>query len=117
MSCDSVSGLERDVKTVQIDRIPPRAVERDANQCCLVTEVHNWTVQPQRMTGGLKFGFRKLRDCTIYVVKTKELICAFVFAYVKIGFLMTWLKLLAHLSRRLKGELIVYRSIRRPCVR
>ena len=24
---------------------------------------------------------------------------------------------LAHLSRRLKGELIVYRSIRRPCVR
>ena len=23
---------------------------------------------------------------------------------------------LAHLSRRLKGELIVYRSIRRPCV-
>ena len=24
--------------------------------------------------------------------------------------------LLAHLSRRLKGELIVYRSIRRPCV-
>ena len=25
--------------------------------------------------------------------------------------------LLAHLSRRLKGELIVYRSIRRPCVR
>ena len=27
------------------------------------------------------------------------------------------LALLAHLSRRLKGELIVYRSIRRPCVR
>ena len=24
---------------------------------------------------------------------------------------------LAHLSRRLKGELIVYRSFRRPCVR
>ena len=24
---------------------------------------------------------------------------------------------LAHLSQRLKGELIVYRSIRRPCVR
>ena len=27
------------------------------------------------------------------------------------------LPILAHLSRRLKGELIVYRSIRRPCVR
>ena len=27
------------------------------------------------------------------------------------------LPFLAHLSRRLKGELIVYRSIRRPCVR
>ena len=27
------------------------------------------------------------------------------------------IEFLAHLSRRLKGELIVYRSIRRPCVR
>ena len=27
-----------------------------------------------------------------------------------------WYCLLAHLSRRLKGELIVYRSIWRPCV-
>ena len=27
------------------------------------------------------------------------------------------IRFLAHLSRRLKGELIVYRSIRRPCVR
>ena len=27
------------------------------------------------------------------------------------------IKFLAHLSRRLRGELIVYRSSRRPCVR
>ena len=41
------------------------------------------------------FGFRKMRDCTIRVVKTKvliscavtaQLICAFVFAQVKIHF-------------------------------
>ena len=47
-----------------------------------------------------KFGFRKKRDCTIYVAKTKaliscavtaQLVCAFVFAYAKSGFLMTWL--------------------------
>ena len=43
-------------------------------------------------------GFRKLRDCTSYEAKTKalisctvsvQLICAFVFAYAKAGFLMT----------------------------
>ena len=44
------------------------------------------------------FGFRKYRDCTIYLAKTKvlircvvtaQLICAFVFAMQKAGFLMT----------------------------
>ena len=44
------------------------------------------------------FGFRKYRDCTIYVKKTKalisfpataKLICAIVFAYAKAGFLTT----------------------------
>ena len=48
----------------------------------------NWPVQKQKMARGLKF--RKLRDCTIYVAKTKALIscgltpqlnCGFVFAY------------------------------------
>ena len=43
----------------------------------------------------LNFGFRKQRDCTIYVTKTKalisfavtaKLICVFVFAYVKSRF-------------------------------
>ena len=49
-------------------------------------------VQPQKMTRGLNFRLSKLRDCIIYVSKTKtliscavttQLICAFVFAYVK----------------------------------
>ena len=43
-----------------------------------------------QMARGLKFGFRKLRDCTIFVAKTKvpinctvtmRLICAYVFTY------------------------------------
>ena len=47
------------------------------------------------MAGGLNLGFRKLRDCTIYVGKTKtmisfvvsaKLICVFVFAYTKSWF-------------------------------
>ena len=32
------------------------------------------------------FGFRKYRDCTIYVAKTKGLICGFVFAFAKSRF-------------------------------
>ena len=53
------------------------------------------------MTRGLKLGFRKKRDCTTYVAKTKvliscvvtvQLICIFIFAYV--GFLMMALILL-----------------------
>ena len=32
------------------------------------------------------FGFRKQRECTIRVAKTKTLICVFVFAYAKIRF-------------------------------
>ena len=47
------------------------------------------------MARGLKFGFRKHRDCTIYVAKTKalissavtaQLICVFVFAFAKSQF-------------------------------
>ena len=47
------------------------------------------------MARGLKFGFRKQRDCTIYVAKTKaliscavtaQLICVFVFAFAKSRF-------------------------------
>ena len=35
----------------------------------------NWAVQPQKIPpSGLKFGFKKLRDCIIYVGKTKALI-------------------------------------------
>ena len=50
----------------------------------------NRAVQSQKMARGLNFGFRKKRDCTIYVAKTKalisfavtaKLICVFVFAY------------------------------------
>ena len=53
----------------------------------------NRTVQPQKMARGLKF--RKKRDCTICVAKTKaliscavtaQLICDFVFAYAKSHF-------------------------------
>ena len=46
------------------------------------------------MARGLKFGFRKQKDCTIYVAKTKvpiscataQLICVFVFAFAKSRF-------------------------------
>ena len=53
----------------------------------------NQAVQPQKMARGLKF--RKKRDCTIRVAKTKalisfavtaKLICVFVFAYAKSRF-------------------------------
>ena len=52
----------------------------------------NQAVQLQKMARGLNFGFRKYRDCTIYVAKTKalisfavtaKLICVFVLAYAK----------------------------------
>ena len=52
----------------------------------------------RRWLEALNFGFRKQRDCTIYVVKTKaliicvvtlQLIFALVFAYDKAGFLMS----------------------------
>ena len=44
----------------------------------------NQAVQLQTTARGLKFGFKKKRDCTIYVAKTKaKLICIFVFAYAK----------------------------------
>ena len=43
-------------------------------------------------------------------VSLQDMMCSHAF-YEEVG------SLLAHLSRRLKGELIVYRSIRRPCVR
>ena len=55
----------------------------------------NLAVKPQKMASGFKFGFRKKRDCTIRVAKTKalisfavtaKLICVFVFAYTKIRF-------------------------------
>ena len=54
--------------------------------------VMDWTVEPQKMARGLKFGFRKWMDSTIHLVKTKvliscvvtaQLICAFVFKYEK----------------------------------
>ena len=50
----------------------------------------NRAVQAQKMDRGWNFGFRKKRNCTIRVAKTKALIsfavtvkpiCAFVFAY------------------------------------
>ena len=53
-------------------------------------------VQPQKIAKGVTF-LRKKRDCTIYKAKTKaltsyavtaQLICAFVFAYAKTGFLI-----------------------------
>ena len=42
----------------------------------------------RRLLEARNFGFRKKRDCTIYVAKTKALIsfCVFVFAYAKIRF-------------------------------
>ena len=55
----------------------------------------NQTVQLQKMTRGLNFGFRKKRDSTIYVAKKKalisfvvttKLICVFVFDYAKCWF-------------------------------
>ena len=59
--------------------------------CFLIWSDTNQAVQPQKPD----FGFRKKRDCTIYVAKTKalisyavtaKLICVFVFAYAKCWF-------------------------------
>ena len=50
----------------------------------------NWSVPSQKMARSLKFGFRKLMNCTIHVAKTNaliglavtaKLICVFVFSY------------------------------------
>ena len=58
----------------------------------------NRAVQSLNMVRGLKFGFRKQRDCTFYVAKTKvliscavtaQLICVFVLHLQKAGFLIT----------------------------
>ena len=55
----------------------------------------------RRCLEALNFRFRKKRDCTIYVAKTKaliscavtaQLICGFVLAYAKRRFLTTWLR-------------------------
>ena len=55
----------------------------------------NQAVQLQKMVRGMKFRFRKRKDCTVYVAKTKalisfavtaKLICVFVFAYAKCWF-------------------------------
>ena len=51
----------------------------------------------RRWLEALNFGLRKRRDCSIFVAEnaliscadTAQLICAFVFAYAKIGFLIT----------------------------
>ena len=75
----------------------------------------NQAVQLQRMAGGLKFRIYRVEGLyylhTMYYLRseTAKLICVFVFAYAK-----CWL--LAHLSRRLMGELIVYpwSVVRRP---
>ena len=40
----------------------------------------NQAVQSQKMARGFKFGFKKKRECTIHIAKTKAL-CVFVFAY------------------------------------
>ena len=41
----------------------------------------NRAVQPQK-----NVGFRKVKDCTIYGAKTKQLTCAFLFTYAKSWF-------------------------------
>ena len=57
------------------------------------------------------FGSRKYRDCSIHIEKvivlincafTAQLICAFVFANAKAGFLMTWLIYLCYITFFLK---------------
>ena len=66
-----------------VTRVPTRS---DTNRAVQV-------LQSKKMARG--FGFRKLRDCTIHVAKTKalisfavtaKLICVFVFAYAKSQF-------------------------------
>ena len=58
----------------------------------------NQAVQPQKMARGLEIRISKMRGCSIYLaiikalisyVVTAQLICAFVFAYEEIRFLMT----------------------------
>ena len=63
----------------------------DTNQATETTNYRRWLVAGN-------FGFRKQRDCTIYVAKTKalisfavtaKLICVFVFAYAKCCLLLS----------------------------
>ena len=70
----------------------------------------NGAVQSQKMARGLKFRFKKEEGLYYLCSENKGVdqlcknrMCKMLF--------------LAHLSRRLRGELIVYRSSRRPSVR
>ena len=80
----------------------------------------NWVVQAQKIARGFEmFGFRKYRGITIYAAKTKALIscvvkiscafilqviCSFVFAYAKAGFLMIQLIFIVYLNKKTKEE-------------
>ena len=72
----------------------------------------NLAVKPLKMARGLKFCiFRKERDCTIRVPKTKalisfsahQLICVFVFAYAKIRF--------SHVAAQIKSDVLIDKAI------
>ena len=67
----------------------------------------NWAVQPQKQARSLKFWiFKKKKDCTLQVAKTKalisfavtaKLICIFVFAYANYWF--------SHEAAQLKNQI------------
>ena len=77
----------------------------------------NEAVQVQKMARGFNFGFRKKRDCTIYVAKSKALISfagksktdlrVFVFAYAKPWFSLTLLKFISTVLIILDVDILV----------
>ena len=83
-----VSGIRYDMS-----RVTSNPVNGVSDQCRTQTGLYSL-----RWLEALNFGFKKKRDCTIYLAKTKalircmitmQLIC--VFAYAKTSFLKTWL--------------------------
>ena len=78
----------RTTNTTEINNEPMREVANDSGS-------DQVRYKPQKQARSLKFQFKKKRDCTIYVTKTKglisfavtaKLVCTFVFAYANCWF-------------------------------
>ena len=77
----------------EISSLLPSSVAVQPGLCRTWSETNNNDEAFKMNTGGTtKFRIKKWRDHTIYVANTKVLICTFVFAYEKAGFLMMWVE-------------------------